>query len=82
MLAWPAPADVSHLLRMRAQHNLEGVLGFALAAEDYARIAAIGFQLRLVDGIRFLRPEGPFRCAAPSLLYAWPCSCNWSLSRA
>lgn len=43
------------------QQNLEGVLGFQLAREDYERICAIPFQLRLVDGIRFLRPEGPYR---------------------
>lgn len=44
-----------------AQANLETVLGFELAQEDYEAITAIDFQLRLVDGIRFLRPEGPFR---------------------
>lgn len=43
------------------------MLGFELAAEDYDAITAIDFQLRLVDGIRFLRPEGPFRCR-PKLL--------------
>ncbi len=44
------------------QANLEVVLGFELAQEDYDAISNIDFQLRLVDGIRFLRPEGPFRC--------------------
>ena len=44
------------------QANLMTVLGFELAQEDYDAITAIDFQLRLVDGIRFLRPEGPFRC--------------------
>ena len=38
------------------------MLAFELAQEDYEAITAIDFQLRLVDGIRFLRPEGPFRC--------------------
>ena len=38
------------------------MLAFELAQEDYDAITAIDFQLRLVDGIRFLRPEGPFRC--------------------
>ena len=47
----------------RSQANLEVVLGFELAQEDYDAISDIDFQLRLVDGIRFLRPEGPFRCA-------------------
>ena len=37
------------------------MLGFELAQEDYEAITDIDFQLRLVDGIRFLRPEGPFR---------------------
>ena len=50
------------------QHNLEGVLGFELAREDYERISAIGFQLRLVDGIRYLRLEGPFRCCLQPLV--------------
>ena len=45
------------------QANLETVLAFELAQDDYDAITAIDFQLRLVDGIRFLRPEGPFRCA-------------------
>ena len=45
-----------------AQANLETVLAFELAQEDYDAITDIDFQLRLVDGIRFLRPEGPFRC--------------------
>jgi len=43
------------------QSNLDEVLNFELAKEDYERITAIDFQLRLVDGIRFLRPEGPYR---------------------
>lgn len=43
------------------QSNLEEVLNFQLAKEDYDRISAIDFQLRLVDGIRFLRPDGPYR---------------------
>ena len=43
------------------QSNLEEVLNFELSKEDYNRITAIDFQLRLVDGIRFLRPEGPYR---------------------
>ena len=38
------------------------MLAFELAQDDYEAITAIDFQLRLVDGIRFLRPEGPFRC--------------------
>lgn len=41
------------------------MLAFELAQEDYEAITAIDFQLRLVDGIRFLRPEGPFRCQRP-----------------
>ncbi|BDA45305.1 probable NADPH-dependent aldo-keto reductase, chloroplastic [Coccomyxa sp. Obi] len=45
----------------RIKSNLEEVLNFQLAKEDYDRISAIDFQLRLVDGIRFLRPEGPYR---------------------
>ena len=53
------------------QHNLEGVLGFQLAREDYERICAIPFQLRLVDGIRFLRPEGPFRWGAQPVCASW-----------
>ncbi len=49
------------------------MLGFELEQEDYDAITAIDFQLRLVDGIRFLRPEGPFRCLyafkpSPSML--------------
>ena len=44
-----------------AQSNLEEVLNFELSNDDYNRISAIDFQLRLVDGIRFLRPEGPYR---------------------
>ena len=52
----------------RSQANLEVVLGFELAEEDYDAISDIDFQLRLVDGIRFLRPEGPFRCAHLHLL--------------
>ena len=44
------------------QSNLEEVLNFRLSKEDYDRISAIDFQLRLVDGIRFLRQEGPYRC--------------------
>ncbi|CAK0782431.1 hypothetical protein CVIRNUC_005684 [Coccomyxa viridis] len=45
----------------RIKANLETVLAFELAQDDYDAITAIDFQLRLVDGIRFLRPEGPFR---------------------
>lgn len=45
----------------RIKNNLEEVLNFELSKEDYNRITAIDFQLRLVDGIRFLRPEGPYR---------------------
>ncbi|KAK9916090.1 hypothetical protein WJX75_008482 [Coccomyxa subellipsoidea] len=41
--------------------NLEDVLNFELAKEDYDRISALDFQLRLVDGIGYLRPEGPYR---------------------
>ena len=48
------------------QSNLEDVLNFELAKEDYDRISALGFQLRLVDGIRYLRPEGPYTCGDPS----------------
>lgn len=44
------------------------MLAFELAQEDYEAITAIDFQLRLVDGIRFLRPEGPFRCSSLSEL--------------
>jgi hypothetical protein len=54
-----------------SQANLEVVLGFELAQEDYDAISGIDFQLRLVDGIRFLRPEGPFRC--PRLYPLPPC---------
>ena len=46
------------------QANLEGALGWQLSPEDYDRISAIDFQLRLVDGIRFLSPKGPFRYSA------------------
>jgi hypothetical protein len=48
------------------QSNLEQVLNFELANEDYEKITNIDFQLRLVDGIRFLRPEGPYRSALNS----------------
>ena len=60
-----------------AQANLETVLGFELAQEDYEAITAIDFQLRLVDGIRFLRPEGPFRCPSASELHP-PMLADWS----
>ena len=50
------------VIRYVSQANLETVLAFELAQDDYDAITAIDFQLRLVDGIRFLRPEGPFRC--------------------
>lgn len=59
-----------------AQQNLEGTLGWHLSQEDFDRISSIDFQLRLVDGIRFLRPEGPYRCGAwsytPTALHHWP----------
>ena len=45
------------------QQNLEGTLGWHLAPQDFDAISNIDFQLRLVDGIRFLRPEGPYRQA-------------------
>ena len=60
--------------------NLEGCLGWELSPEDYQRICSIKFQLRLVDGIRFIRPEGPFRSAlllvaqATGTLEAWWCN--------
>ena len=54
------------------QANLETVLAFELAQDDYDAITAIDFQLRLVDGIRFLRPEGPFRC--PTALIEGQCT--------
>lgn len=44
------------------QANLEGSIGWQLSEADYERISSIDFQLRLVDGIRFLSPGGPFRC--------------------
>lgn len=49
------------MLMMDTQQNLEGSLGWHLSPEDFDRISTIDFQLRLVDGIRFLRPEGPYR---------------------
>jgi len=41
--------------------NLEGCLGWKISEEDMRKLSTLDFQLRLVDGIRFLRPEGPFR---------------------
>ena len=54
------PVELGHQ-QPHVQANLEGALGWQLSPEDYDRISAIDFQLRLVDGIRFLSPKGPFR---------------------
>lgn len=61
------------------QANLEEVLNFQLAKEDYERISAIDFQLRLVDGIRFLRPEGPYRCKNMLRVPGHGCYCSLCL---
>ena len=62
---WPATEVSLSVCMGVAQANLETVLAFELAQEDYDAITNIDFQLRLVDGIRFLRPEGPFRFFSP-----------------
>lgn len=66
LLRWGIQRGNSVLAKSSNPHhirgNLEGCLGWRISDEDMARINAIEFQLRLVDGIRFLRPEGPFRC--------------------
>ncbi|KAK9802610.1 hypothetical protein WJX73_002049 [Symbiochloris irregularis] len=65
LIRWGIQHGTSVLAKSSNPHhirqNLEGTLGWHLAPQDFDAISNIDFQLRLVDGIRFLRPEGPYR---------------------
>ena len=67
LLRWGIQRGNSVLAKSSNPHhirgNLEGCLGWQISSEDMQKLSSLDFQLRLVDGIRFLRPEGPFRCA-------------------
>lgn len=71
LLRWGIQRGNSVLAKSSNPHhirgNLEGCLGWTIDDTDMRRLSTIDFQLRLVDGIRFLRPEGPFRCGTASL---------------
>ena len=47
--------------------NLEGCLGWKISEEDMKKLSSLDFQLRLVDGIRFLRQD----ITAILILYGW-----------
>jgi diketogulonate reductase-like aldo/keto reductase len=65
LLRWGIQRGNSCLAKSSNPHhirgNLEGCLGWTISKEDMTKLSTLDFQLRLVDGIRFLRPEGPFR---------------------
>lgn len=65
LLRWGIQRGNSVLAKSSNPHhirgNLEGCLGWSIGEEDMRKLSTLDFQLRLVDGIRFLRPEGPFR---------------------
>lgn len=65
LLRWGIQRNNSVLAKSSNPHhirgNLEGCLGWQISDSDMHQLSTIEFQLRLVDGIRFLRPEGPFR---------------------
>ena len=69
LLRWGIQRGNSVLAKSSNPHhirgNLEGCLGWSIGEEDKKKLTTLDFQLRLVDGIRFLRPEGPFRFIAP-----------------
>ena len=77
LLRWGIQRGNSVLAKSSNPHhirgNLEGCLGWSISEEDMHKLSTIEFQLRLVDGIRFLRPEGPFRCASRSTQSAVAC---------
>lgn len=69
LLRWGIQRGNSVLAKSSNPHhirgNLEGCLGWSINDEDMHKLSSLDFQLRLVDGIRFLRPEGPFRSESP-----------------
>lgn len=71
LLRWGIQRGNSVLAKSSNPHhirgNLEGCLGWQISSDDMHKLSSLDFQLRLVDGIRFLRPEGPFRCASQIL---------------
>lgn len=45
----------------RIRGNLQGALGWELAAEQYVALASLPFQQRMVNGAMWLNPRGPFK---------------------